>query len=438
MTARTLSSREGPSARLAGWLEGPRAGWGSLLLLLVMLAVTGLAIDEQGWMGTGPDGASATGMLPLLMVTAGLTGAVLSWSRLSIGWVDLVAALVGTAAGLLLAAGAVSDAPSLVVRLEALNESLAQFLHDVLVTGARTEESSAFLLTVSALAWTSGVVAAISIFRRSHAAGAIVPIGAMLMLQVLVSGRSQDIWLVLFAGASLLLVLRLDLESQREGWLRRRIGGGQRVGGLFLRGGTAVVVAMLIGSVVLASVAGTSSVAATFPQLETLVDDLASRVQGLVGVAAPAARGINGEFPKHRPIKSSWRPVAETAFVAEPLLGDRHYWRSASWDAFDGQAWDRTDSTTQEIAAGEDPAGEQRGCGLGRVDRPPWRDRDHHIRDPCGHPVAGTPEPGAARPRRPGVAHGRRGHVPGPGVAGATGCPWPVHGHRHGTRHQRA
>ena len=34
-------------------------GWGSLLLLLVMLAVTGLAIDEQRWMGTGPDGASA-------------------------------------------------------------------------------------------------------------------------------------------------------------------------------------------------------------------------------------------------------------------------------------------------------------------------------------------------------------------------------------------
>ena len=86
-------------------VAGPRQGWSSLVLLLVMLAVTGLAIDEQRWMGTGPDGASQTGMLPLLMVAAGITGAILAWSRLSAGWVDLVAALVGTGAGLLLRCG---------------------------------------------------------------------------------------------------------------------------------------------------------------------------------------------------------------------------------------------------------------------------------------------------------------------------------------------
>ncbi len=117
-------------------LDGPRQGWSSLVLLLVMLAATGLAIDEQQWMPLGTDGASQTGMLPVLMVAAGLTGSLLAWSRLSIGWVDLVAAIAGTFAGLLFAAGAVSDAPSIVDQLRELNRSLTTFLADVLVRPA--------------------------------------------------------------------------------------------------------------------------------------------------------------------------------------------------------------------------------------------------------------------------------------------------------------
>ena len=208
-----------PEARLRRWLRGTPPGLASLVLLLVMLAATGLAIDEQQWMGLGPDGTSQTGMLPAAHGGCGHHRRRCSPGvGLSIGWVDLVAALMGTLAGLLFAAGAVSDAPSVVDQLRELNASLAQFLADVLVRGTRTQETSAFLLTVSALAWTSGVFAAISIFRRSHALGAIVPIGVMLMLEIVVAQRPQDIWLVIFAGASLLLVLRLDLEAQRDRW----------------------------------------------------------------------------------------------------------------------------------------------------------------------------------------------------------------------------
>ena len=102
--------------------------------------------------------------------------------------------------------------------------------------GDQTQETSAFLLTVSALAWTSGVFAALSIFRRSHAIGAIVPIGSMLLLELVVAQRPQDIWLVIFAGAALLLVLRLDLEAQRDRWVRRRMAADRASAGLFLRG----------------------------------------------------------------------------------------------------------------------------------------------------------------------------------------------------------
>jgi len=353
MTAATQIMEARQRTRWAGRLAGPRQGWSSLVLLLVMLGVTGLAIDEQRWMGVSPAGVSQTSMLPLLMVSAGLCGSLLAWSRLSLGWVDLVAALIGTAAGLLLAASAISDAPSIPAQLRELPASLSRFLQDVLVKDERTRETSAFLLTISALAWTSGVFAAISIFRRSNAIGAIAPIGAILMLEVIAAQRAQDIWLVVFAGASLLLVLRLDLEEQRDHWIQRRIGGGQVVGGLFLRGGAVVVALMLAGSMLLAATASSTTIAGTFPQLDALVQDIATNVQGLVGVPT-TSQGSNGEFPDERPIGNAWTTDRQVVFLADPLLGGPHYWRAAAYDAFDGRVWRRTQTTTQAVPRGED------------------------------------------------------------------------------------
>ena len=353
MTTATLAA-DRARPRLARWLAGPRQGWISLVLLLIMLAVTGLAIDEQQWMGVGPGGLSQTGWLPVVMVGAGITGSLLAWSRLTIGWVDLVAAIIGTAVGLVFAAAAISDAPSLADQLRALNASLAQFLTDVLVRSSRTQETSAFLLTVSALAWTSGVFAAISIFRRSQALGAIVPIGVMLMLEVLAAHRPQDIWLVIFAGAALLLVLRLDLEEQRDRWIRRRIGGGAGVSAVFLRGGTAVVALMLAGSLLLATTISSASLSGTFPQLDSFVADLAASVQGLVGTTPSGSQGTNGEFPERRPIGNTWSTNHLPVFIASGLDGDAPYWRGAAYDQYDGISWNRTASTQQDIPAGDD------------------------------------------------------------------------------------
>ena len=339
----------------ARWAAGPRQGWSSLVLLLVMLAATGLAIDGSRWMGIDPDGGgSPTAMLPWLMVAAGLTGALLASSRLSLGWVDLIAAIVGTVAGLLLASAVVADAPTLWDRLRELDRSLATFLQDALVHGTRSNETAAFLLTVSALTWTSGVFAAISIFRRSNAAGAIVAIGAVMIFDVLATQRPQDLWLVVFTGASLLLVLRLDLEAQRDRWQRRRMVGGQGVGKLFLRGGAGVVALMLIGSWVLASIAGTSSVTAAFPQLDAAVGDLASRLQELVGVVPGAPGGGGGVYPDRRQVSQSWTTDDTPVFVAEPLDGGGHYWRGAAYDTFDGHTWSMTDHVVEPVPEGDD------------------------------------------------------------------------------------
>lgn len=336
-------------------LTGPAQGWASFLLLLVMLAATGLAVDGSHWMGDGPGGGNLTARLPLLMVVAGVVGSLLSWTRLSIGLVDLLAAIAGTAAGLLLAADAISTDASIVGRLQGLDDSLARFLDDVLVRGVQSSEPSAFLLVISALAWTSGVFAAVSIFRRSDPSGAIAAVGAIMLLDALATHRPQDLWLVVFTAASLLLMLRLDLEAQRERWVRHRMGGGQGVGRLFLRGGGVIVALMVGGSIILTSVVSAASLAQAFPQLDDLVVRLANQVGGAVGLPGTPQGASNGVFQDQRRVSDSW--ITSDAPVFTVRTEDGHYWRATTYDTFDGFTWTRSPGTTQTVATGEDLLG---------------------------------------------------------------------------------
>ena len=70
--------------RLKGLLGAPEEGWGTLVALLVMMAVAAFAIDESAWAreiaGTQ---IRQTAFLPIASVLAGLTGYFLARSRLS-------------------------------------------------------------------------------------------------------------------------------------------------------------------------------------------------------------------------------------------------------------------------------------------------------------------------------------------------------------------
>ena len=63
---------------------------------------------------------------------------------------------------------------------------------------------------------------------------------------------------------------------------------------------------MLVGSLLLATTASSTSLSTTFPQLDAFVADLAASVQGLVGTTTSGSQGTNGEFPDRRPIGNAW------------------------------------------------------------------------------------------------------------------------------------
>ncbi len=346
-----------------------RGGWVSQALVLVMLLAAGMAVhDLQPHILAGVPGATA--WLPLLMVAAGLTGGVLAATRLRAGWVDLIAALVGTVVGLVVVAGVISDAPEMIDRLRDLERSVAMALHDLLVERVEGSEVAPLLLTLSALAWTTGAYAAISVGRHARAMGAIVPIGLMLLIPaILAELRGQDggqlLWLTIGVPAALLLVLRLNLDRQRVRWLRRQVTGGRSVGRAFLGGGAVLVGIVTTAAVVLTGVMGSAPLQAGWDRVGSVLADWGVDVGGGL---RPPSENLGVEFPDSMPIDATWEP-RDVTFFTVTTESPGVYWRAKTFDRFDGRRWHVSGGESVDAAADEDlselTADAQEGDGNG-------------------------------------------------------------------------
>ncbi len=290
------------------WVLPLAGGWVSQLLVLVMLFVGGMAIHDLP--ARGPRGrTTATAWLPLVMVVAD--------SRVPCSPRRACAPAGSTCpprsrarvVGLVMAAGVVSDAPDRPTGCARSRSRSRPPSWNLLVDRVPSPELSPFLLSLSALAWTTGAYAAIIVVVPRPARGAIVPIGLMLLVPIILAEvRGEDggqlLWLAIGTIAALLLVLRLNLEHQRVRWLRRRISGGRSVGRSFLAGGATLVAVVTLGAVGLTAAMGSTPLAAGWERLGSVLDDLGVEVGQLRGSPAD----LEGGFPDSMPLEDRWEP----------------------------------------------------------------------------------------------------------------------------------
>ena len=351
--AATLGSVRGGETRLWRRIVGsPHQGWTSLLLVGVMLVVVGVAIDDSAWAGYEASGQSQTAFLPLVLVVAGLLGFLLGRTRLPTLWAHVLAVFVGVAFLLVAVSASISDASTLVGRLRDLSESVAVFYNDVFVLGARSTETSAFLLLISALCWTTGYFAAFNVFRRSRGMPAVVACGVMLLVNMSITARVQYPYLIVLSIAAMLLLVRLNLALQQQGWRRRHIGDGGDVSSLFLRGGVIFVAVTLVGAVVLAASASSAPLANVWRNMDDQLVSLTLAVNRFVGGVTGSTKQAGGLFGQAETIRGVWQSTAQPVFFAQSSDNQPRYWRGAIYDDFDGLTWSQSDRQSADVAAG--------------------------------------------------------------------------------------
>ena len=348
-----------PAGRARRLVRSPQTGWSSVLLLLGMLLVAGLAMDAPRLASVGPGGGSQTAFLPLTAVLGGLVGLVLARSPLPMLLAHLLGAMVGVGVLLVSWANAIGRAASLSGRLAEVNESAAALFQEVVVEGGRTDETIGFLIVVGAIAWTTGQFSMFNLVRRGIVAPAIVSIGTLVLVIALaptVGDGAVYPHLVVLTGLSLLLVLRANLGQQQAGWRRRHIVGGRGVEQLFLRGGAVVCVVALAGASLLAANVVAAPLKDTLTSLDQRLLDIADAIDTLFGGISAGNAAPTGSYGDTTPVSDSWNTSDEVVFVAAADDERGHYWRGAAYSRFDGRAWsrDRPSATTSLVPASAD------------------------------------------------------------------------------------
>ena len=341
---------EGPA-----WLRGPQEGWLAVIAFIVMIGAVALSIDAAHWAGFVPEGPSETGfLLPVMLLAAlwGFVSAKLGWPALA---ADVVGAAVGAGVLLLAVAGIVAPGAAPGPALTALSDSVYRFYHDLVIDGVRSSETSVFLLVLGAAMWTVAQLAAVNLFGRHRGLAVVAMTGVAIFIELSVSAQDQYGYLVVFAVAALVLLMRLNLLDQRVGWMRRGIGDQGAVATLYTRSGVTFIALTLIGALALTATASSAPLAGVLnqPAVRDQLVNLGEQLNTLVGGVVGNARGPNGLFATSSTITGLWESSPNVVFTATTDTQQGYYWRGATYDTFDGTTWKQVDRTNAgEVAAG--------------------------------------------------------------------------------------
>jgi transglutaminase superfamily protein/uncharacterized protein DUF4129 len=331
----------------------PSEGWLTVFLLIVMLLSLAWAVDEARWAGVTTGNKSETEFLAWAILLGAAWGLLSAKTRLAPFTSHAIGAAMGAFFLILAVGGVIGDTADVGARVAALNQSLGRFYHDLFVEGIRSRETSVFLLGLGAVGWTTGQFAAFNVFRRHRALDTVFITGLLMLAEVSATVLAQYGYLIVFSGAALLLVVRMNLLDQRTAWLRRHIGDTNEVAALYMRGAFAFVGVALVASIVLAATASSAPLARFWRNVDNDLVRLGNELNHVLGGVTGAARGPSGLFGPSQLIRGFWESSSSPVFRVVSSTREGYYWRAATYDAFDGSQWLQLErARTGEVAAG--------------------------------------------------------------------------------------
>lgn len=331
----------------------PREGWVSVISLAVMLMIVGIAIDDARWAGfVGTSDSSQTGFLPICGIFSVLVGAALAKSRLGRYTGHLVGGLVGGVFLVNAVSASISIAPSLEGRLHDLNLSVSRWVEEVIVIGTRSFETSIFLIILGALVWGAGQFGAYAVFRRHRPLPAVALSGFMLLLNVSITVRDEYVHLIVFVGAALVLLVRLNLLDQTREWRSRGMRDVADISGAFMRNGAAFVALAIAAAITLAANASSAPLSRSWHNVDDELLEVGYTINRWLGGISGSARGPNILFTPTQTIRGVWESSSEVVFTATISDTDGHRWRGATYDSFDGNTWQQLDRVSQLVDTG--------------------------------------------------------------------------------------
>jgi transglutaminase-like putative cysteine protease len=331
----------GARERLIGSLRqalAPPGGWTALALTAVMVATVGWSIDDASWVlgnaGYGDFLVSAS----IIATLVGFAGAMTGWPRWIVHFIGaVIAALV---VPVLVGAVLVPHAtPPQMFHATAV--AMVNAWYDLAVLNlAVTPEIGHYLLVLGIIVWSIGQFAAFAVFRHRRPLDAVIVVGIVLLANMALTVKDQLFLLVVYSVAALLLLARAHAIEEHATWLQRRIGDASSVRSLYLRGGSAFVATAVLGSLVLTASASSAPLAGAWTGFGDRLIEISQSLQRYLPFGG-ATRPVGFGFGPSATISGSWSNDSSHAVTIHVPPGDtkHYYWRAATYDQFQGQAW---------------------------------------------------------------------------------------------------
>jgi len=335
----------------------PAEGWVAVLLVIAMAVIVALAIDDPAFVVGRDRLTDWLAPAAALGVLAGIGGAKAGWRR----WlVHLVGAAFAGVILPVLTGWALEPGSGIGEAFRVTAEGTVNAYLDLAWRGRRlTEETAHFVLLLGVVAWASGQFAGYAVFGHRRPLHAVVVLGIVLVITMSLTRNDQLRYLVAFSGAALFLLIGMHVFDERVTWMRRRIGDPSQLSGLYLRGGTALVVATVLGSLVLTQTASSAPLQGAFSGVDQRLIAIGEQITRYLPVGG-AQRTLTVSFDDGRPISGQWFENPGVAFVArfEASEIERPYYRASVYDTLDGMRWyqggPQRAVSTVEVAAGSD------------------------------------------------------------------------------------
>jgi transglutaminase-like putative cysteine protease len=320
----------------------PREGWTSMALLLFMLVVMAWSVQRAEWF-------DRLDYLVPVAIMAGLTGALLGLTRLSVAITLPISALLG--AGFLLWTIGGEYFPDLdqAGRLITLRGDALDWTR-IVVDGGFAPQLTPYAFGLGGLMWTTAFIAAYALYRHHRVLDSILLVGVALVANMLATFTDLFVYLVVFSITALLLWLRIALVNREENWRIRRVNENLDVPVQIMRSG----MTFIAGSIALAWVLTTVAVAAPLTSMWSNLDDIWSGVrdtfEGAFGGLSGADSRIQGtgfgaEFRVHGKWNSSDGPVMTVA------SSRGYYMRAVTYDVYTGHGWKSSEGTERRVEA---------------------------------------------------------------------------------------
>ena len=341
-------------ARLRGIPRGPAEGWLTLAFVVLMALTVAWSFDDAAWVLGEREWGDFYAWAAALAALSGFATAKLRWPR----WVAHLAGAVLAALVLPVMVGSVlvPEGGSLGTLYRATAHSVVQAWVDLAILNlSLTPQSGHFLLVIGGVVWSVGQFAAYAVFAHRRPLDAVIVVGIVLLANMAITSNGQLHLLVIFSIAVLCVLARSHAFEEETTWLRRRIGDGGAVRGIYLRGGAAFTAAAVVGSLVLTASASSAPLANAWGGVEDTVVDLSQSIQRYLPVGG-APRPVGFGFGGTLTVQGLWNDGDQRiAATVQRTPGDDtdQYWRTAAYDRFDLWRWTWTEPREVAREAGD-------------------------------------------------------------------------------------